>query len=105
MRKKPDFRMVARTASPNRCWSEPKLASGAGPPESAEPTVEILAGGEATEGGAVFASDPLAGDFTVRIAGFRRGRGRVPCAVAGREAIGHLRGIRASRTPERVSRG
>lgn len=48
-----------------------ELVTGEEPPESAEFTIDFLAGGETTEGTVVFAGDPSAAELTVRVASFR----------------------------------
>jgi uncharacterized protein (TIGR02588 family) len=48
-----------------------ELVAGEGPPETAEFALDFLAGGETTEGTTVFATDPLAGELTVRVVSFR----------------------------------
>jgi uncharacterized protein (TIGR02588 family) len=48
-----------------------ELASGDGAPETAEFTIDVLAGGETSRGTTVFARDPLAGELAVRAVSFR----------------------------------
>jgi len=48
-----------------------ELAGSDGSPESAEFTLDFLAGGETREGTVVFASDPATGELTVDVASFQ----------------------------------
>lgn len=48
-----------------------ELDTDEGRPESAEFIIDFLAGGETIEGTVVFATDPLAGEITVRVVSFR----------------------------------
>jgi uncharacterized protein (TIGR02588 family) len=48
-----------------------ELVRGEEPPETAEFTIDFLAGGETMEGTVVFASDPSAGELTARVVSFR----------------------------------
>ena len=48
-----------------------ELVRGEEPPETAEFTIDFLTGGETMEGTVVFASDPSAGELTVRVVSFR----------------------------------
>ena len=48
-----------------------ELTTGADPPETAEFTIDFLAGGETAEATVAFTADPTAGDLTVGVASFR----------------------------------
>jgi uncharacterized protein (TIGR02588 family) len=48
-----------------------ELVNGVGAPETAELTIDFLAGGETAEGTVVFTSDPLNGELTIGVASFQ----------------------------------
>jgi len=48
-----------------------ELVGGDGAPETAELTIDFLAGGETAEGTVVFTADPLSGELTIGVASFQ----------------------------------